>query len=398
MPNKGQLVLAKPKRNKPKRPPRRKIKGQQRRRQATVQRIRGGSNPRNANADLQSFKRALLDPFNPLSVGAKVCDAWSIPTVAYHVRGNIVCTNNASGVFAMMVMPSPCFTTLLQGAGAAGTISGNFSPFAQNTYAGYAISPSDLSNVLTEYRTVSWGLRLIPKNTATNSKGRYTIALVPTTRNAPSWNTLATVTATNAGIISEYSSGYDISKTTTQAQALNLPSVRVFSAQDLLRGEIQVNPIPCHQAFWEFKGTADRSNLTWAADTVMADEIVFDSTTLGAVNSTSGGRKDVASLAGGVAVILSLTGGVASANDFDVEFIYHLEGTPNISGSNAGVLVPSSMSAVRGSTSLIESVLSTVSMAVDAVKYIQNPMFGATNALNFAVHALAPPPPRARIM
>lgn len=331
---------------------------------------------------LAQFKLALSNPFSPKAIGVRVVDAYALPSVTYHVRGSFSPTTDVSGTWAGMLLPSPCLSLLRM----VGLGSGNLTQFTQNVTAYYASSPTALSNVLTEYRTVAWGIRLVPKDTAFSAKGKYTVAVVPTSRNAPSWNTLETVTAASFDTISYYLAGVNGSGSASQSW-VNLPSARVFSAQDLLRGEIQVSGLPYHNSYYEYKGVQDRTNAPWAAGQVLADEGVFNNAT-GLVNATAGGRKDPASLAGGSAILLSVWGAPASTQEFDIEYIYHLEGTPAlvVGGSTltAGALVPSSMRTVGGSTTLVETALSAAHMAGNVVKFVANAVApGATTALRF---------------
>ncbi len=75
-----------------------------------------------------------------------------------------------------------------------------------------------------------------------------------------------------------------------------------------------------------------------------------------------------------MAVLIVATGCPASTNEFDVEVIYHLEGSPNLSGSGMAVtwLVPSAQKVVNGSTSLVESVISVVRQTVPAIRMLKD--------------------------
>jgi len=253
--------------------------------------------------------------------------------------------------------------------------------FTQNPNVYYATTPSNLSSHLTEFRVVSWGIRLLAKDTAFAAKGKYTIAIVPTSRNAPSFNTLNTVTASTIGVATEYLSGVNI---LVNDAIINLPTARTFSAQDLLRNEVQVCGLPYHNSFYEFKGVQDRVSLPWAAGQVLADEGVFNNTT-GLVNATAGGRKDPSSLAGGSCILIAVSGAPASAQEFDIEYIYHLEGTPPTGPANTTAIVPSSMRVTNGSTALVESVVSAAHATGSVIRAVSSALApGATTAITFA--------------
>lgn len=324
--------------------------------------------------DATHFQRALEDPFSAAAEGARVVDSYVIPTATYHIRSAQVCTSSAGGLFCCAVLPNPCLSYIVAPATTFGSITGGgYTAFTQNTQgaavsgAGYLISPTTLSASLTEYRVVSWGMRLIAKDTAFASKGKVYLAAVPTTNNAPSWNTFETVTAAG-GSMGEYTFGMNEGNLSV---IQNLPGVRVFSMQDLLRGEILACGVPTHADYYSFKGTSDRSNVAWNTGQVLADEGVFNNTT-GLVNATAGGRKDIASLRGGRAFIIYASGLPASSNEFDIELVYHLEGTPNMAAS-AGALVPSGMRATVGSTSMVERIVSMASHASRLFRFVTDP-------------------------
>ncbi len=319
--------------------------------------------------DVAQYRNAIANPFSPSAIGVRVPDSYCFPTVTYHYRTSMVVTSGAAGKASGVILPSPCYSYISND----GTVSG-LTAFAQNANAYYCLTPTEMASKLTEYRVVSWGVRFLAKDTAYNSKGKISVALVPTTANAPSWNTLQTITATTIGVVSEYTVGLDTGYLDTSIQSL--PSVRVFSMQDLLRGEVQVTGLPLSNTFYDFKGTTDRSGLMWATNTLLADEAVFSTAAspYGLINSTAGGRKDIASLRGGMAIVYYATGLPASVNEFDIELVYHLEGSPNISGPGGSVtgLIPSSQQVLRGSTTLVENIVAGVRTAVPFVRMLTN--------------------------
>lgn len=347
-----------------------KKKGGRKTRALTLARTRG--NPRRMDSEKQHFYRALVNPFSPEAVGARVCDAFPMPTATYHLRGSLSATTTTAGDFKIVILPSPCLTYIL-GDGTFGTVTGGTS-FTQNPKAGYLATPSTISNILAEYRVVAWGIRLIAKDTAFNAKGKIAIAVVPTTNNAPSWNTCETITATNTTVIAEYCCGLDLSGYSGPNSILGLPGVQVYSAQDLLHGEVRVNGLPSHVEFYAFKGTADRTNHPWASGIYLADEVVTSATSL--VNATAAGRKDISSLRGGSAIVIWAAGMPASSQEFDIELVYHLEGVPNTGSSTGAQLVPSSTKSIFGDTVSVEKLLATARTAVPLISRVASSIIG----------------------
>ncbi len=362
-------------------PPTRKqnARALRRRRRKALRRARGpaptagarfGGTIRTGDQDQANFRQALLYPFSPSAIGARVPDSYAMPSVAYHLRTQVSLTNSAQGALIGAFYPSPCLTLQLP----TGTQTG-LATFTQNTNVHYLTSPSTLATALTEYRTVAWGIKFVPKNTYSSVKGKIVLAVVPTTNNAPSWNTLETVTATDNDVIGEYICGIKFTGNYATTWT-NLPSARCFSATELLDKEVQVVGVPMTAGFYDYKGTTDRSVLPWAAGQVLADEGVFNNTT-GLVNATAGGRKDVASVRGGSAILFYLSGGNASVNDFDVDIIYHLEGTPNLTASTGAQMTPSSLRVEHGSTQTVEKALSVAHAAVNVVRTVAAPSSNA---------------------
>ncbi len=312
-----------------------------------------------------------------MAIGARVPDSYQVATVTHHNRGSITVTSTVGGEVSMLLLPSPCLTMHTNAAGVPGLTA-----FTQNTSTYYSNTPAQIAAVLTEYRVVACGFRLISKDTATNTKGKVYVARVPTTSNAPSWNTLNTVTAASPDVIAVYLAGVT---TTTPSLVMNMPGVRVFNMQDLLRGEVILSAVPTHESFYRFKGTFDRSVVGWNVGQVLADEGVFNSTT-GLVNATAGGRKDVAAIDGGCAFWIWGTGLPGTSNAFDIEYVYHLEGVPNAAGTN---LIPSAQRITTGTTTLVEQALSAASAANTVINYVTGGTAGAgTTALLFGLDTI----------
>lgn len=327
--------------------------------------------------DLSQFRLALRSPFSPVAMGVRVPDSYCFPTVTYHYRSSLSVVSDAGGAISMAVFPSPALTAAIE----QGTIPSGATAFTANPEVYYFVSPTELSSKLTEYRVVSWGIRILAKDTAFATKGKIMIAVVPTTNNAPSWNTLQTAAATSTGTVTEYIAGFDVAY--LAASILNLPAVQTYSMQDLLRSDIEVAGMPLNESFFDFRGTTDRTTTPWSAGTNIGDEIVATATALTA--ATTIGRKDVASVRGGMAVLISATGLPVTTQSFDVDVIYHLEGTPNLSAASGGVagLIPSAQAVVNGSTMAVDKALHDARKLGSLVKMTSGGK-GATRRVMFA--------------
>jgi len=325
--------------------------------------------------DIQTYRMALFNPFLPEAYGARVPDSFSRPTACYHFRGIHSLSSDPNGNLEFMLMPNPFFC-LLMGVGSVVTPA---TSFTNNTKAYYLQSANAAQAILSSYRVVAWGIKIVAKDTAYAEKGRLVVATVPTTENSPSYNTLLTVTASDASIISLYATGNTLSTTSPLVtNPVDVPGAQVLSAQDLLQRQYLMAVAPSHVDQYLFHGLVDRNSYSWASNTLLSDEGVFNSVSGILVNSTSGGRKDVASLRGGTAVWIQATGLPASSNEFDIDFIYHLECIPN---TYSNVLIPSSMTTLAGTTNIVETVIAETRPVLDRLRGIAAE--GATKAVKF---------------
>lgn len=326
--------------------------------------------------DVSQFHVALKQPFSTIAMGVRVPDSYCFPTVTYHYRSSIPLISDSSGRISLAVFPSPALTL----ASGNGVVSAGATSFASNNQVFYLVSPTELASKLTEYRTVAWGIRILAKDSAFSTKGKLSIALVPTTNNAPSWNTLQTAGATGTGVATEYIAGFDIGF--LDSSILNYPAVKTFSMQDLMREDIEVPGMPLNESFYDFRGTTDRTTTPWSATTNIGDEVATTATAL--INSTTIGRKDVASVRGGIAILIVASGLPATSQAFDVDIVFHLEGSPNLSSASGAVagLVPSSQAVLNGSAMTVDKALHEARSGA-MIKTTNKGGVGATRAVKF---------------
>lgn len=302
------------------------------------------SMPRSISESQAAYRVAIRNPFSPAAIGARVPDSYSYPTVCYHINATLQCTP-VSGNFEIMLLPSPCFSYIV----GAGTYSG-LPAFSANTTAGYTVSPTIMATYLTTFRVVAWGVRIILKDTQTNTKGRFYCATVPTPRSGVTWGILNANSAGGQVNISSGTVGYVVG-TATPAGVQSLSSCTMFSTQDMLQtGSRAIAVSPSHVSQYEFRGVQD--GVTWG--TLGVGDAV-------AVNSSgvvlTDGMHDPVNLAGGAAVIV-FGSGMETGNVFDLDLVYHLEGTPAVQNNGAGTtFAPSAQDVVVGDTNTTEKEL-----------------------------------------
>lgn len=325
--------------------------------------------PLNLPDSHRAYRVAIRNPFHPDAIGARVPDSYSYPTVCYHINTTFSATPNAQGNLEAVFLPTPTCTAIYgQGALTGGTA------FANNSTFLYMVSPQTLYQQMTSFRVVAWGLRIILKDTQTNTRGRFYAAVIPTPRSGATWPFYNNITAISIPVISQNVVGYAVGGTVPTA-VQSLASCTMFSAQDMIEsGSRVISVSPSHCSQYEFRGLYDNGTSTWNANTSAFDAGGMTNVGVG----TNGSFHDPVSLAGGAACILYASG-LEDGNVFDVDVVYHLEGTPNvlsISGSTTTTIAPSSQDVVVGSTQTVERELAAARNSGQSDRFRPDPGIG----------------------
>jgi hypothetical protein len=294
------------------------------------------------------FLNALCHPFDPEVLGIQVPDPFPFPTQTYHLHqttviGPPISSSITSG--AVLFLPNPVFSLVdlqhLNGL-TSSNISITTTPMIQfnanNTLASScyygACAPASLSAILSTYRVVSWGIKISNLQPELSATGRLIVALVPLGDTIPSYyNLTAQVAATGFIPVTGLSAAVLNSSST-----LELPTAVELTVGDLLHGDLEISGMYTNSTFWSFKSTTLVSNPS--SGTGSGDDIAYNS--LGVV--TSGGFKDDTRCVGGSAIIVYYEGIPSTAqNAFQIETIYHLEGSPQLSSAVNSIPVPSQL-------------------------------------------------------
>lgn len=294
----------------------------------------------------RAFNVAIRNPFHPDALGARVPDSYSYPTVCYHINATMQCTPSA-GNFEVILLPSPCFTYIV----GTGSISG-LPSYNQNSFAGYATSPTALAQFLLNWRIVAWGVRIILKDTQTNIKGRVYSATIPLQRSGASYTVYNGSASTNALALSTFATGYPVG-TAAPGLIQALSTCQMFSLQDVLEaGTRCVAVSPSHVTQYEFRSSQDQPVY---ATSVGAGDVITS-----VPGATAASFHDPVSLAGGAGLVV-FASGMETGNVFDLDIVYHLEGTPDpqtVTGTLGGTTIaPSAQDTVVGSTATTEKEL-----------------------------------------
>lgn len=284
---------------------------------------------------------ALSNPFDDRSFGARICDSYAFPTAVYHLRGTQVITsptNNTAGSIILAAHPIYSYVDLSAGTFSSATFTGTASSmtaYSTNAAIYGASTPTVLAQQMTGYRVVSAGFKIRVQIPELNRTGRLMIAPIAFGDNIPGFNNLNAVSVLGSSSIAARLCGGVSPSIANTANILDLPGAFEVSFPNLATQDIMLIPKPMSPAYLSFhtssKGTDE--NLSSNVDDQIAD-------VAGVI--TTRDNADLLNLASFTGFIVHWEGiPTASTPLFDIEYVYHLEGSPQISSNNTATPVPS---------------------------------------------------------
>jgi len=304
---------------------------------------------------MNDFSKSLKQPFAPSTMGCRVPDLFSFPTATYHLHGTtVLATASGASSGAVMFLPNPFFSMVDIGTinGGTAALTTSMLPFSSNTSA-YSATTT-LNNVLTDFRVVSWGIKisnLQPEQTAT---GRIMIYTVPCADEVPTYDTLANIGMTSGYMLSVC--GGDVS-TLASASVLNFPSAFELATQDLLHGDLEIAGSYVSPRYFDFKN----SNASYTSGANKFVDAVTVSSSGGIVSAGGSGFKDPTRMVGGCGIGIYFEGVPASTKAFQVEYIYHIEGSPLLTTTASSPVASNHTGVLVGNTAVVEASISATS-------------------------------------
>nr|UJQ92733.1 MAG: hypothetical protein [Narnaviridae sp.] len=328
-------------------------------------------NPNAINSMASPFAQALSDPFAPSSLGCKVPDPYPFPTQSYHLHQTTVLGTIGSNVAGgVMFLPSPTFSLIdtdhCNNVANNSVISTSFTRFGSvSTNPNYGLYASTglstLAGVLETYRVVSWGIKISNLQPELSATGRIIIAMLPIADTVPTTVELSNSTFLTTGLLPVCGVPMGV---LDSANLLQLPTSLEFTVGDLLHGDLELSGMYTSGSFWNFK-------------TPLTSSTEFTGYTTGDQSSTNGtvvtavGFKDSTRMCGGVGIAIYYEGIPVNTSAFQVETIYHLEGTPSITSNSAIAPVPSNMcKPFAGTSNDVEKGMTAVNSVEKAMKYV----------------------------
>lgn len=322
------------------------------------------------------FFRALTDPFAPTSLGCQVPDPFPFPTQTYHVHQTIVfgCqTGVTSGAVAFL--PNPLLSTLdltrinTGSVLTASIISTPQTPIVVSaTLPGggmySATSQPSLNAAFSSYRVVSWGIKISNLQPQLSATGRLIMAYFPVSDTTPTLGDIAI--ATLPGIVSPIMGTPP--SVLASSVILEAPTGMELTVGDLLKGDLQMSGLYTNLNFFAFKNTL------LSGQPALGFNIGDDLAINGGGGVASVQYKDATRMTGGAGIVLYYEGIPAGTqNAFQVEVIYHLEGTPNFASANNNAIVPSTgRKANVGPTNAVEASIAAAGHIKNLVTFVKS--------------------------
>lgn len=307
---------------------------------------------------LGNYKLALVSPFTDQALGARVPDMNSAPTVTFHTKGIVSLNSGPGGVSSLVITANPYLSMIDMNTTTVGTTS-MFNYAAGATTVSAAISLANMQNAFSAVRVVGVGIRLrnlLPPTTAT---GRLYVAPFCYSGSQPGPNLLAGAAMVNWQV-AEYIS-VPCTTTSTTAGVLSslveLPGSQEYTMQDLITSGVEVWLKPVSPEAFTFHNTY---NFTGGLTGTVVQSS-GETTSNAGTGVVAGGTSDTTSCAnwGGFEGLLIRAEGMPfNTVALDMEYIYHLEGTPAVSQNTGGGLIPTAPAASFVDLNGFNSVLS----------------------------------------
>jgi hypothetical protein len=127
--------------------------------------------------DASKYKTGLLNPFSDSAVGSRLPDQYFAPTVTYAVREFVTLKVNADGEFDVVICPNPLYVAWSTRNSIANGQTLITKDGTSHLNGRYTNGTATLSNKLSNYRIVNWGIRIRQTQSINTTQGTLTAAL-----------------------------------------------------------------------------------------------------------------------------------------------------------------------------------------------------------------------------
>lgn len=116
------------------------------------------SGPSGVSDELDRWRMALLNPFNPKVAGVRIPDPYSYPTSSFRTEGTMSISSDSGGMASVMLIPHPYLSMINMNTNS--TITTSMKRYTSST-ATYAAAPrAVLGDKLSNFRLVSVGYEI----------------------------------------------------------------------------------------------------------------------------------------------------------------------------------------------------------------------------------------------
>lgn len=286
-----------------------------------------------------NYRLALLNPFSDKALGCRVPDEFYSPTATLALREVVSLANDASGTFDCILLPS----VIVPAVSTRGSINNGstltYMSGAVKSNATIYNQPGALYGKVTNHRIVSWGARIRNTSPVTAAQGALTVALVPTHQRCRVPNNIPVGGNTASGTGATYANpeqwlqsmglpytGAGASAVLDTGALLDFPFHARYQGTQLAENTFEVHPKLVDGTGRSFRNSNDNA---YGLDIIPESSAVY----------IQPGDASYILCDGWTQIAIGYTGGSASpgANTFEVELIYHIEGSPNVSSSTVFV-------------------------------------------------------------
>jgi len=134
-------------------------------------------NRMNLSPDSKKYKDGLLNPFSDAASGSRVPDQYFAPTVTFAIREYITCKVDANGEFDIVLCPSPQYVAYSTRNSISNGSTLQMKDASSYTFGQYVNGSGGISNKVSAYRVVNWGIRIRQTQSITSAQGTLTAAL-----------------------------------------------------------------------------------------------------------------------------------------------------------------------------------------------------------------------------
>lgn len=276
---------------------------------------------RKTKYDSSGFTAACEDPFRPDALGARIPDEYAYPTTTFHHRSSITVTSDSIGNLGLVLLPCP-YWSMLHCIGSFSWTSG--SNYANNNWS--SIPPASLTAECENFRLVSWGIRLRNLQAPGTATGMIEIAQVPCLNTIPSYTALFNAAITPAYGFPLIAGGY---YGTGLPSLLGYPESDEVAVQELMSNDVLVVGKVTSPEWMVFKNPDTTASVN-GTQTINEGGVITTSTGVVAAAGSRGGTDCV----GRTCIMINGRGFPNITKAFDIEIIYHYEGTPITAATN----------------------------------------------------------------